>query len=203
MSAFTARGCLHHNPILGPSVGVYFGEHTDRSHIPSPTAGHDLSNLASSSHLKVPEPERNFLLSPPGSPPVDWVQLRELSPVPGGHNDALYDALKELEDDGFLLDGGTSGEDSESSAGTVGEDTMTPGRHVLQFTPPEGEDLELPMIVVENTDIDNEEMSWANENGVGTRLGIPQVNAPIVATSLPVSSPSTLLPRTPMPPVLG
>lgn len=51
-----------------------------------------------SQFLQVPQIERNFLLSPPGSPPIGWVQIRESGPSSGGSQD-LYNAIKELEDE--------------------------------------------------------------------------------------------------------
>lgn len=52
---------LHKSNLLGIYLGVYFGQHTDLNCL-DPEAGKRL-NL-----LQVPEQERNFLLSPPGSP---------------------------------------------------------------------------------------------------------------------------------------
>ncbi|KAJ1339563.1 hypothetical protein BSLG_005810 [Batrachochytrium salamandrivorans] len=69
----------------------------------------DLSQLGLDGKMKqtllsVPQLERNFLLSPPGSPPVGWEQPKELAPVTGGHTEAL--SLSTLSLAGFCLDGG-------------------------------------------------------------------------------------------------
>ncbi|KAI9004803.1 Calcipressin-domain-containing protein [Gaertneriomyces semiglobifer] len=97
-SAQAARAQLQNSDSIGIDVGVYFGEHTDTTYLADPNAGTNLS------HLRVPDLEKNFLLSPPGSPPIDWTQIRESGPVPGGHADALLDALRELEHaDAFSL----------------------------------------------------------------------------------------------------
>jgi Calcipressin len=52
---------MHKVTLLGMQVGVYFGQHTDLNQL-NPEQGKRL-NL-----LNVPELERNFLISPPGSP---------------------------------------------------------------------------------------------------------------------------------------
>ncbi|KAJ3021155.1 hypothetical protein HKX48_009074 [Thoreauomyces humboldtii] len=164
-----ARRELHEGPKLDVSTRVYFGEHTDTTHLLNPEAGRTID------HLQVPALERNFLLSPPGSPPVDWVQIRESAPVAGGHSDALMAALRELEGDDFRLD------DLDVQADEVFDVPATdrdhPGRHVLVFHPPPHGDNggggtgrsnvgdrhhlnvgggggELPVIVVENVDLD-------------------------------------------------
>ncbi|KAL2916323.1 hypothetical protein HK105_204079 [Polyrhizophydium stewartii] len=92
-----AREDLHKSDFQGREMRVYFGQHTDLNHL-DPNAGMRL-NL-----LQVPETERNFLLSPPGSPPVGWVQTQEREPVQGGHAEALMLSALSLAD--FHLDGG-------------------------------------------------------------------------------------------------
>ncbi|KAI9094595.1 Calcipressin-domain-containing protein, partial [Phlyctochytrium arcticum] len=67
-------------------VCVYFGDHTPTDSISSDPG----ARAPHINYLQVPETEKNFLLSPPGSPPIDWVQIREHSPVMGGHGDALW-----------------------------------------------------------------------------------------------------------------
>ncbi|KAJ3041410.1 hypothetical protein HDV00_009390 [Rhizophlyctis rosea] len=163
---------LHMTDFLGRELRVYFGEHTDMTHLTNPeqTGIH---------FLRVPEPEKNFLLSPPGSPPIGWIQIRESSPVAGGHEDALIDALRELERDEFTLDEGAQLEDRDE-ARTEGVD----GVQVLRFgrSEEEGGEWELPMIVVENM-----ELRMAVAEGSGGLGGRPP----------------TPLPRTSMPPMMG
>ncbi|KAI8907489.1 Calcipressin-domain-containing protein [Powellomyces hirtus] len=140
-----ARRELEKGNNFGADVRLYFGEHTDTTHLLDPSLGTHID------HLRVPELEKNFLLSPPGSPPVDWVQIRESGPVPGGHSEALLDALRELETDEFTLDAGDSSAVDESEGDT-------PGRQILVFRPPENVTHnpfpDLPLIIVENADVE-------------------------------------------------
>ncbi|KAJ3158011.1 hypothetical protein HDU89_000393 [Geranomyces variabilis] len=181
--AQSARRLMHETDVVaGSRVRVYFGQHTDTSHLLDPSLGTHID------HLRVPALERNFLLSPPGSPPIDWVQIRESSPVSGGHSDVLHEALRELHNDDFCLDdGGSHGADTEEEE--EGEDeggeygwcnngdennhhrrrsassssSTTPGRQVLVFSPPAGSHAarsklgiaDLPVIIVENTDLNH------------------------------------------------
>ncbi|KAJ3273246.1 hypothetical protein HDV01_004604 [Terramyces sp. JEL0728] len=58
------------------------------------------------SYLNIPEPERNFLLSPPGSPPVGWLQTAESEPKPGGFCESIEErALSFVSLNDFKLDG--------------------------------------------------------------------------------------------------
>ncbi|CAG8745008.1 11295_t:CDS:2, partial [Acaulospora colombiana] len=47
-------------------------------------------------HLRPPVPERNFLISPPGSPPVGWVAVREDPPNESPLAEDLVQALERL-----------------------------------------------------------------------------------------------------------
>ena len=73
-------------------------KHTDTDLLLSPTAAAD-------QYLRVPEIEKNFLLSPPGSPPLDWTQERESAPFTGSHSAVLDSVTRELRLDGFSLGG--------------------------------------------------------------------------------------------------
>ncbi|KAJ3333075.1 carbohydrate-binding module 1 protein [Blyttiomyces sp. JEL0837] len=110
-----------HNPQQLPPgldhLRIYYGESTDLESITNP----DISLQASL--LKVPALEKNFLLSPPGSPPIGWVQGVECGPNPGGHAQAMLEALRGLEDEDeeFRLDGDgdnrDEGDDSRRGSG--------------------------------------------------------------------------------------
>lgn len=68
--------------------------------------------------LTLPPTSRNFLLSPPGSPSVGWVQTSESEPSKGGFTfpQDLQDAriASEISLLDFTLDGGVEVEDEEN-----------------------------------------------------------------------------------------
>jgi len=57
----------------------------------------DLEQNLDSQHLQPPAIERNFLISPPGSPPVGWEQVKEEPPNSTPLADDLIVALRKLE----------------------------------------------------------------------------------------------------------
>lgn len=56
----------------------------------------DVSAVPSHNYLQPPPVEKNFLISPPGSPPVGWESTREDPPNMSPLADDLIDALKRL-----------------------------------------------------------------------------------------------------------
>lgn len=74
--SLAAKIALDKREICGQEIGVYFIQI------------HPLSE--SSQNLEPPEPDRQFLLSPPASPPVGWAPIKESEPV------VNYDLLSAL-----------------------------------------------------------------------------------------------------------
>ncbi|KAI8813747.1 hypothetical protein BJ742DRAFT_377668 [Cladochytrium replicatum] len=149
-------------------------------------------------YLQVPPFEKNFLLSPPGSPPIGWVQTKEAGPVPGGHSEALWDALtKQLENDRLLLDGPDDDEDAlrlqeeqrrlEARASETEVEENGKRRKIIKFVAPRIE-LHLPVVVVEHFEL--------AENGL---FGAPVVQISPVSTPAPEPAPARSLPKTPVP----
>ncbi|NWI87665.1 RCAN1 protein, partial [Pitta sordida] len=64
-SAAEARRRLQHTQFLGKELRLCFPK---TLHI-------------GSSHLAPPNPDKQFLISPPASPPVDWKQVEDATPV--------------------------------------------------------------------------------------------------------------------------
>ncbi|KAF9959083.1 carbohydrate-binding module 1 protein [Mortierella alpina] len=79
-----AKAQLHNTPFEDTTLRVYFGQHTEISIDPA------------SHYLHPPELEKNWLISPPGSPPIGWSQVREDPPNSLNLADDLVKALLEM-----------------------------------------------------------------------------------------------------------
>lgn len=69
--AAQARICFNELLFEGSTVRAFFAQPLD----PPSKDGKEIDH-----HLRPPSPERQFLISPPASPPVGWTQIREASP---------------------------------------------------------------------------------------------------------------------------
>ncbi|KAJ2312721.1 hypothetical protein IWW54_001924 [Coemansia sp. RSA 2705] len=89
--AQTAMRLLNGTTVLGDNkMRMYYSMHTELS---------QQNNL-----LNVPDQEKLWLISPPGSPPIDWRQTREHPPNSIHLDHRLEAALKELGLGQFTLD---------------------------------------------------------------------------------------------------
>ncbi len=68
LEAAKARISLHETELCGTRIKCYFGQPKEKSTPGSP-------------HLQLPAPEKQFLISPPASPPVGWEPVLEAEPV--------------------------------------------------------------------------------------------------------------------------
>ena len=64
---------------------------------PNPIIAHGDSAVPAANYLQPPAVEKNFLISPPGSPPVGWEQVKEDPPNPTPLADDLMAALRKLQ----------------------------------------------------------------------------------------------------------
>ncbi|KAG0209005.1 carbohydrate-binding module 1 protein [Mortierella sp. GBA30] len=84
MDAQRAKVQLHNTAFEDTTLRVYFGQHTEISIDPA------------SHYLHPPELEKNWLISPPGSPPIGWSQVREDPPNSLNLSDDLVKALLDM-----------------------------------------------------------------------------------------------------------
>ncbi|CAG8738719.1 13601_t:CDS:2 [Dentiscutata erythropus] len=107
-------------------IRVYFGQHTS------------IYETDNTRHLNVPETEKNLLISPPGSPPVGWIQSREDHP----NSITLADDLIEPE----IKD---SHNDSRNHAPIL---TVIPSDTDVDNNAKYENNLDVPLILIQNWD---------------------------------------------------
>lgn len=123
-------------------------------------------------HLQVPELEKNWLISPPGSPPVGWTQVREDAPNSQMLHTDLLEALDRLP--------------QEFQASLMASDRVPQGNengepHASEsMTLFEHDNVALPDIVVHMVDSTTDEV--ARDNGV---TGISRTRVSMVKTPMP------------------
>jgi hypothetical protein len=106
--------------------------------------------------LQVPELEKNWLISPPGSPPVGWQQIREDPPnatvLPHDLSHALLSLSEDFDDEDFKLDAGDQSSPSHNSdVSTAATGSSSPMVYVIcKGDNHEAEDV--PQITVQDWD---------------------------------------------------
>lgn len=157
------------------TLRVYRGDPTP---LEPPTSDSDDPHKRDPYHLAPPSPTKNFLISPPGSPPVGWEPIKEEPPNATPLADDLIAALNKLELEQDLR--GNKGERTENGRGEIlwrPEETLAGvGVYVEDCGQPD----ETPAVTVET---DDEEPEWS--------YGAPAEEKP-----------KYVLPRTAMPPPL-
>ncbi|KAH8926000.1 hypothetical protein BT69DRAFT_1279221 [Atractiella rhizophila] len=111
---------------------VYFGPRTDPALLSEP------------SFLQVPTTDKNFLISPPGSPPVGWEQIVEDPPNAAPLAQDLMQALRYLTVGHEDFSMSVGGEEDATNSGTpkevvlidTGADSNVPSLKI--FSPPDG-----------------------------------------------------------------
>jgi hypothetical protein len=80
--AKNAKRFCDRGELLNKTLRIYYGQHTPL-----------YDEVDNSRHLSVPELEKNWLVSPPCSPPVGWTQIKEDRPNSNTLADDLVHAL--------------------------------------------------------------------------------------------------------------
>ncbi|CCG80589.1 Putative uncharacterized protein [Taphrina deformans PYCC 5710] len=158
--AIHVRHALHKTLAGGSVVYVYYAE--------SLSAKLDTSGL-----LQVPELERNWLISPPGSPPVGWTQVREDAPNAQILHESLLAALERLPQE---FEESCMNHDNTTDSGNDPSKAQKPDRlTILDST-----SSELPAIVVHLDNANSDDIASSN----GT-TGISRTRVSMVKTPMP------------------
>ncbi|KAJ2849656.1 hypothetical protein IWW36_002460 [Coemansia brasiliensis] len=191
-NAQVAMRCLNGTPVLGDNkMRLYFSMHTPLVNRPD--------------SLAVPNQEKLWLISPPGSPPIDWRQTREQPPNANYLDHRLEAALQELEIGTFALDPATVTDDDESilEYPCVGIKSLDLG------SSSEKKSIAAPSFVISQGGIDSEDASSSDGQFNGLADKNSASNTPTIlihhcdssdqsSTSKPAAS-STLAERSPTP----
>lgn len=170
--------------------------------------------------LKVPFKDKNFLISPPGSPPIGWIQIAEHSPALGGHADAikLHSAfaalLKDKDNMEFELDEGPIIDLPEISDTIVGDPSQFKIGHQGDITDAVHKDNTTTCFETESgiqkisrqildfnslvdKEKDNDKMEFDNQTQLST-LPLVFIDTPLANENNNLSS--KIIPKTSMPP---
>lgn len=120
----------------------------------NPTPLESLGRNRFPEYLPVPDTDKNFLISPPGSPPIGWEQIREDPPNVDTLAEDLAKALEGLSTDRFAW--------PEEGETTRDEHLLSPSSPVSRRSPRDTliiphrrtESGDLPSVMVSDTDIE-------------------------------------------------
>lgn len=161
------RAVLDKRDLMGKILHVFYGE------------TESLSGRGSDSLLRVPALEKNWLISPPGSPPVGWTQIREDAPnVQHLHEDLLM-ALEILVREDTYQQHPSAG-DHDRAAGVSATAQAPSESCATAITILQNESPSIPDIVVHLESASSREVAEAN--GVG---GIESTKVSMVKTPMP------------------
>lgn len=148
---------------------VYRGRYTHPDSLPDGRHSH---------HLEVPASDKNFLISPPGSPPVGWEQIREDPPNLDTLADDLARALSSLsalqDREGAVGDStesGTHDATTDGSLSSLGRSGPASPRDTLIIPHRRTESGDLPSVMVSDLD------AGQQEGGDGERGGLSIADA--------------------------
>lgn len=140
------------------------------------------------SRLSVPNTDRNFLISPPGSPPVGWEPIKEDPPNTATLADDLIRALGSLRDKGLGVEGyqpvSYENDDRRTSRHISPPEILMEPRQtrITSFHPlvrqEEEQVVSLPGVSVQNTDGDHNDDSSLNDRP-NKNLSISSVKATV------------------------
>ncbi|KAG2183585.1 hypothetical protein INT43_006591 [Umbelopsis isabellina] len=168
---------------------LYYGQHTN------------INPDSATVLLQVPELEKNWLISPPGSPPVGWQQIREEPPNSTVLAHDLSHALLSLNDDigdDFQLDPESANSPSLSSAKSSASGAPS-SPVVYVISKEDAHDNEVPQITVQDWDGGVQHHSLDHYRKMHRKIAptaIPPVSSELPAPSLE-DRPSTPIPMSP------
>ncbi|CAO1622251.1 unnamed protein product [Sympodiomycopsis kandeliae] len=128
-------------------------------------------------HLQLPTSDRNFLISPPGSPPIGWEPIIEDPPNRETLANDLMDALKRLGKEMEQDDHQEAFEDSEDEEQEDGQ---------LHIVLPPNRDESIPAVTVQA--FDDEQTRSGSASGTGTPADITKVKATVESMRGPALS---------------
>ncbi|ORX88914.1 Calcipressin [Basidiobolus meristosporus CBS 931.73] len=161
---------------LGEEMKIYFSEYNYTTSEPT-------ENM-----LKLPDNEKLWLVSPPGSPPVGWLQEREEPPNNATLADDLFLALSKLADSTEEMEAS-----DESSLQSNLSSQASSEELVFHIQAGDGEEEALPMITVQDYEVPKYNNT---SHDISSNQSSLLLFDPLRSRRDPV------IPKTPLPPIL-